>query len=310
MKYFWFFMAQLLLLSSCSNGDSLDNVDYSDDIVGAWYNEYYKEYDCFYTSGAYYCEIYTPYNDNTVLPIRGNYKLNGNKCILSYSYDGSEIIQTTNIIQSIDQTTFVCKGTENGELYTFTKVYDEITLEYGSTFTIRNLPFDAKIEKYESLSQGIVACTENGMVYSVFPGIGYVKVYTDKGNLILRVVVPDLAGFVLPDLSYILNKTASEVKALLGPAGLEMEDSSILVYYPNSNIVNELILYLNETTHKLDYYILELNKNIEPTTVIDYLDSKYTAIPLDDGDVMYQVNSNVVVFYEIEDNILVYMIID
>lgn len=311
MKNCWLLIVSLLLFISCNNGDSNGGVDYSNntEIVGSWYNEYYKEFDRFYSSGAYYCEVNAPYLENPMLVVKGNYKLEGNKCVLNYSYDGYETSQSTLIIQSISQTKFTCKAESTGELYTFTKVYDEINLEYGESYTIKNLPFDAKIEKYESLSQGVVACTKDGTVHSVFPGIGYVKVYTDKGNVILRVVVPNILGFVLPDLSYALNKTASEITSLLGPAGFEFEDMELFVYFPNSNIVNELIFSFDETTHKTSLYMLELNKDIASATVVEYLESKYSAIPLESGEVMYQVNQNVVVFYDSEEGVLMYLLV-
>lgn len=306
MKFFWLFLAQLLLLASCSKGELSDDVDYSKDIVGAWYNEYYKEYDCFYSSGVYYCEIQTAYQENAVLSVNGNYKLEGNKCILNYSYDGYETVKSTNIIQTINETTFVCKGTENGEIYTFTRVFDEITLEYGEKYTIRNLPFEAKIEKFESLSQGIVACTEQGEVYPVFPGIGYVKVYTDKGDVILRVIVPNLTSFVLPDLSYVLGISAETLTSLLGPAGLEITESGCYCYYPNSNIVKEFIVYIDETTGKTNFYCLELSDEISSDIVIEYLESNYEPLQLED-DVMYLTDGNVGVFYEEEDRVLLYI---
>lgn len=309
MKYFWLFLAQLLILASCSKGESIDDVDYSKDIVGAWYNEYYKEYDCFYSSGVYYCEIHTAYQENSVLSVNGNYKLEGNKCILNYSYDGYETVKSTNIIQSINETTFVCKGTENGETYTFTRVLDEITLEYGEKYIIRNLPFEAKIEKFESLSQGIVASTEQGEVYPIFPGIGYVKVYTDKGNIIIRVIVPNPVGFVLPNLSYVLGVSAEELISLLGPAGLEITESGCYCYYPNNDIVKEFIVYVDETTEKANFFYLELSDEISPDVVIEYLESNYEALQLED-DVMYLTDGNVAIIYEEEDGVLLYMLMD
>lgn len=309
MKYFWLFFAQLLLWTSCSNEGSIDDVDYSEDIVGAWYNEYYKEYDCFYSSGVYYCEIHTAYQENSVLSVNGNYKLEGNKCILNYSYDGYETVKSTNIIQSIDETTFVCKGTENGEIFTFTRVFDEITLVYGNKYTIRNLPFEAKIERFESLSQGIVACTEQGEVYPVFPGIGYVKVYTDKGDVILRVIVPKLTSFVLPDLSYVLGISAEELISLLGAAGYEIAESGCYCYYPNNSIVKEFIVYIDETTEKTNFYLLELSDEISSDIVIEYLESNYDSLQLED-DVMYLTDENVGVFYDEEDGVLFYMSMD
>lgn len=309
MKYFWLFFAQLLLWTSCSNEDSIDDVDYSEDIVGAWYNEYYKEYDCFYSSGVYYCEIHTAYQENSVLSVNGSYKLEGNKCILNYSYDGYETVKSTNIIQSIDETTFVCKGTENGEIFTFTRVFDEITLVYGNKYTIRNLPFEAKIERFESLSQGIVACTEQGEVYPIFPGIGYVKVYTDKGDVILRVIVPNLTSFVLPDLSYVLGISAETLTSLLGPAGLEITESGCYCYYPNSNIVKEFCVFIDETTEKTNFFVLELSDEISPDIVIEYLESNYEVLQMED-DVMYLTDENVGVFYEEEDGVLFYMSMD
>ena len=100
--------------------------------------------------------------------------------------------------------------------------------------------------------------------------------------------------------------SAEELISLLGPAGLEITESGCYCYYPNNDIVKEFIVYVDETTEKTNFFCLELSDEISPDVVIEYLESNYEALQLED-DVMYLTDGNVGVFYEEEDRVLLYI---
>lgn len=301
MKKVFYVIVCLCLFTACSkcdcggdcNGACGDNCEcgcsdtpnYKELIVGAWYNEDYQEYDKYMSSGNYYYEF--PNTEGGFFSGYGEYSIKGNVLTSEVTLLGTPIV-VRDVIEVLDEMKFVYQDEESGQIFNQVRVVEEYKLDVNER-VLPELDVLADIKGYKSLHpETAVVNPKSGEIMGLFDGRAFIKVITDKGDVVVRVDVANNKGVAFPDFSDGLGLTKADVLALYGEQNA-YEDLEVVTYAYDSDLVSLVMFLLDEESGVVSTIGMQLSENNSHENVLGYLKANFHENLIDEevGDYYY-----------------------
>lgn len=325
MKKLLFVLATSVALVAC-NDECDHNIGTIDptapEIVGNWYNEGANEEDRYSPSGTFYMKYSNLIGADE---IEGRYEFDSETNRLTWNYNGAtgaNMFDDWKVTELSDYTLTI-KSAEKGT-FEYGRILETVKFEeYGKSDTVAYLDMDVNypelsVRSYSSTNERIATVDDDGRVVAKGEkGTAYIKINTTIGDVWSKVVVGDDCADMWFDYPSALDVNFSQLKQTLGVPDLQGNDGYSFGYSVGTthHLLEEVDVFLDETTSLSDQIILSLKTSVPTYQVDAYLKSHYYHYPTQGEDfyitgpdpasckalVWYAKEYNAVVFYSVQD---------
>ena len=294
------FLGLALCLVACGDDglspEEIKEQEFREGIVGTWvYNHpeigAWEEWICT-SSGKIYVSYITGFNMEEIQLEKksGNYTITGEK--LSAVLDGS-----TNdyVLSSVNEYEMTCVSVVLGRTFTYSRQYDEVTLNRGETMVIDSdnlVSANQNIYSLKSHNPTIATVDSSGKVTAEEPGYTYIDVVTGSGTCVLRVNVKD-GNNLFPDYSDALAMNTQQVKERWGN-DFYYEKADGIAYLINNDYVTNVLFFTDENKDVNLIWLLlnkvQTEKEARKNAIHTCLSTQYTYLGTSEEGIMTYCN--------------------
>jgi len=294
------FLGLALCLVACGDDglspEEIKEQEFREGIVGTWvYNHpemgAWEEWICT-SSGKIYVSYITGFNMEEIQLEKksGNYTITGEK--LSAVLDGS-----TNdyVLSSVNEYEMTCVSVVLGRTFTYSRQYDEVTLNRGETMVIDSdnlVSANQNIYSLKSHNPTIATVDSSGKVTAEEPGYTYIDVVTGSGTCALRVNVKD-GNNLFPDYSDALAMNTQQVKERWGN-DFYYEKADGIAYLINNDYVTNVLFFTDENKDVNLIWLLlnkvQTEKEARKNAIHTCLSTQYTYLGTSEEGIMTYCN--------------------
>jgi len=268
-------------LTMCTETPKTPSELLQEKMLGAWYCGNYYKYINFMESNVMYYEHPNEMGSGFTNEY-GEFFLEDSIVYLSYNYAESQVLYKYSVEFADNKMVLIDKKT--GNEYVYHKVIAEKEIKMGVSYSVEDWS-TAKVFDFDAY-QSVVLCDKVATKVSGFAeGVGYLKLLTNEGEVVLRLQVEQQEQFFLPDFTLLLEQDKAHIRSLLGIpyiAGPDQDGYYMLIYYCNSPIMENITFFMDETGSVVQFLVVELVDSVNETDVVKQLKKDYTFL-CDDG---------------------------
>lgn len=262
----------ITILGICLNSCKKEDHDISLLIANKWFNEEYQEYDQFYESGVYYYEY--PYNSNVYIKGNGTFTFEDKILTLNFKFDGKDY-KTTNKVTFKNNKMF-WEDQKTGDIYEYLKVVEDVKINMRESVSLSTILPNYTINDFKFINGvAYIDLAQNELV-GLMEGNGYVKLFTNEGEVMLKLSVTNENYVCVPDFAFAIGKLPNEIYAVFGTPHMVQND--YIAYEYKNSLVKTVMFATNETSQITEAVGITLNDNIKESEVIKYLENNYKRI--------------------------------
>lgn len=251
-------------------------------LQGAWFCENYYKYITFMESDVMYYEH--PNEIGTgFMNEYGEYFVEDSVLYLDYKYADTYLLNKYSM--QFLENKLILVDNKTGNEYVYNKVIAEKEIKMGVSYSVEDWSA-AKVFDFDAY-QSVVLCDKVATKVSGFAeGVGYLKLLTNEGEVVLRLQVERHEQFSLPDFTLLLEQDKAHIRSLLGipyMATPDTEGNYILDYFYNSPLMENITFMMDETACIVRFLVVKLVDGVNETDIVKQLKKDYVFLG-DDGE--------------------------